>query len=267
MNRSEHRPDPESPSARKPHVLVVDDDPETVALVRIILEKRGYSVGTASNGEEGFLLAATRIPDLIISDVKMPKLDGWTFVKRLRSRPDLAFVPVIFFTQLASIQDCTKGFRLGADDYLPKGALLQELAVRVDSALERRRRMEESIRRQPADALSSTSTDMRGTFDQFGVAAVLTLLGLENRSGVLRLASATTDGTVRMYLMGGRVMAARLRESGRTVENEEAVYEALTWTEGSFEVTLQNVDVEDQIGITTTALLMEAARRQDESRR
>src|SRR2546421_573314 len=100
-------------------ILIVDDDPWILRMVSTLLQKRGFAISTASDGEEGLERAAEVHPDLIISDVMMPRLDGWAMVRKLRAHPQLAFIPVIFLTALGSEEDRIRGFRLGADDYLP----------------------------------------------------------------------------------------------------------------------------------------------------
>src|SRR4051812_5717136 len=108
-------------------ILIVDDDPWILRMVSTLLEKKGYQILTASDGEEGLLRADQVKPDLIITDVMMPRMDGWTMVKHLRARPDLSMIPVIFLTALGGEEDRIKGFRLGADDYLPKPFRFEEL--------------------------------------------------------------------------------------------------------------------------------------------
>src|SRR5215213_6955783 len=100
-----------------PRILVIDDDAWILRMVTSVLEKRGYVVDTASDGEEGLNKAIASPPDLVICDVMMPRKDGWTVVKALRSRSEFAFVPVIFLSALGSDEDRIRGFRLGADDY------------------------------------------------------------------------------------------------------------------------------------------------------
>src|SRR5687768_10149664 len=116
-------------------ILVVDDDAWILRMVTTVLEKRGYDIQVAKDGEEGLERAQRDRPDLIITDVMMPKLDGWALVKKLRSTPELAFVPVIFLTALGSEEDRIRGFRLGADDYLAKPFRFEELDLRVAKAL------------------------------------------------------------------------------------------------------------------------------------
>src|SRR6185295_13847897 len=103
-----------------PRVLVVDDDAWILRMISTVLAKRGYEIVTAGNGQDALTAAVKQPPDLIITDVMMPKLDGWSLVKQLRTRPEFAFVPVIFLTALGTDEDRIKGFRLGADDFMPK---------------------------------------------------------------------------------------------------------------------------------------------------
>src|SRR5262245_1192820 len=79
-----------------PRILVVDDDAWILRMVTTVLEKRGYEVVVARDGEDGLKKAEADLPDLVITDVMMPRLDGWTLVRKLRSKPEFAFVPVIF---------------------------------------------------------------------------------------------------------------------------------------------------------------------------
>src|SRR5262245_38943485 len=101
-------------SAMAPHVLVADDDAWILRMVSTVLEKRGYSVETALDGEDALQRALAHTPDLLITDVMMPRMDGWALVRRLRSHEGLALLPVIFLTALSSEDDRIRGFRLGA---------------------------------------------------------------------------------------------------------------------------------------------------------
>ena len=120
-----------------PHVLVADDDAWILRMVVTVLEKRGYSVETAVDGEDAMARAQVRPPDLLITDVMMPRMDGWTLVKALRTRPDTAFLPVIFLTALSSDDDRIRGFRLGADDYMAKPFRVEEVLARLRALLRR----------------------------------------------------------------------------------------------------------------------------------
>src|SRR3954452_17792346 len=116
-------------------ILVVDDDRHVHALVHGICDIRGYEVVSAMDGAEGLKAAESRRPDLILADVVMPRVDGWTLVRRLRTRSDFALVPILFVTSLSSSEDRLYGFRLGADAFLTKPFRLEELSARIDIAL------------------------------------------------------------------------------------------------------------------------------------
>jgi DNA-binding response OmpR family regulator len=253
-------------------ILVVDDDAWILRMVTTVLEKRGYQIFTARDGEEGLEQAQQVIPDLIVTDVMMPKLDGWALVKQLRATPQLAFTPVIFLTALGSDEDRIRGFRLGADDYLAKPFRFEELDLRVAKALRHRHpeaHTRAEVRAQaPADEKKPKSTPgISGSLDQLGLSSLLIVLEMERKSGVLVLSHRGEDGQPevgRVFLRAGRVARARL-DGKPTPKNHQAVYAMLTWSLGTFEFSALEVDMQDEIKTSTTALLMEGARRIDEA--
>jgi CheY-like chemotaxis protein len=247
-----------------PCILVVDDDQWIVRMVTTVLEKRGYEIRTAADGEEGFRIAVQQPPDLIVTDVMMPRMDGWTLVKALRSKPEFALVPVVFLTALSSDEDRIKGFRLGADDYLPKPFRFEELDLRVANALRRKLAMESSTRQKARGAVRE-GPGFNGTLDQIGLSSVLTILEMERKSGVLVLARPGGGETGRVFLRDGRVVRARI-DGKPTPKNEQAVYYLLTWIEGKFEFSSLEVDMEDEVKSSTQHLLIEGARLLDELR-
>jgi len=121
-----------------PLVLVADDDPDILALVGFRLERAGYEVLPARDGEEALSLALERQPDLAIIDVMMPKLDGYEVTQRLRSNQATSGMPVILLTARVQEADITRGFEAGADDYIKKPFSPQELRARVQAILGRR---------------------------------------------------------------------------------------------------------------------------------
>ena len=271
-------------------VLVADDDPWILRMVASVLSGRGYQVDSAHDGEEAFEKALASPPDLLITDVMMPKMDGWTLVRALRSRAELAFMPVIFLTALSSDDDRIRGFRLGADDYMAKPFRFEELDLRVERTLGRARMVERVAREQIGAAERPPPTQgagegsgphvgLLGRLEQVGVSALLTLLEMERKTGelvVVRDAGLGGDAdrepgpTARVYLRRGRVICARLEGAtgpGADRRNEDCVYFLLQWSAGSFEFRAGKVDVPDEIAASTTHLLMEGARRVDESGR
>jgi DNA-binding response OmpR family regulator len=121
-----------------PLVLIADDDPDILTLVGFRLERAGYEVLPARDGEEALVLALERQPDLAILDVMMPKLDGYEVTQRLRNDPSTSGMPVILLTARVQEADITRGFEAGADDYIKKPFSPQELRARVQAILGRR---------------------------------------------------------------------------------------------------------------------------------
>src|SRR4029078_874001 len=122
---------------RKPHykILVVDDHEDNIELLRARLEARGYEVHGARAGSAALKAVEKIIPDLILLDVMMPKMDGMEVVKRLKANKELPFIPVILQTALDSTANTVEGLGAGADDYITKPINFAELEARVNSLL------------------------------------------------------------------------------------------------------------------------------------
>lgn len=118
-------------------ILVIDDDQAIVELIKVNLDLLGHQVSTANDGMKGLALAQQNRPDLIVLDVMMPDLDGFTVCQRLRQNATTAGIPVLMLTALGMTKDKVKGFDSGADDYLTKPFEIPELQVRVRALLRR----------------------------------------------------------------------------------------------------------------------------------
>lgn len=122
-----------------PKILVVDDEPDAVELIRFNLKSNGYQVVTASDGSEALKMARTFSPDLIILDLMLPEVDGLEVCKILRLNPATSIVPIIMVTAKAAEIDRVLGLELGADDYVTKPFSPRELVLRVKNLLTRRK--------------------------------------------------------------------------------------------------------------------------------
>jgi DNA-binding NarL/FixJ family response regulator len=122
-------------------LLVVDDDPNLVLLVKDYLEFRGYEVVAASNGLEALEVMRRLTPDLVICDVMMPEMDGYTFVQTLRSDRATDWIPVIFLSARGQTADRVRGLNTGADAYLVKPFEPEELVAQVEATLKRTERL------------------------------------------------------------------------------------------------------------------------------
>ena len=120
-----------------PLVLVADDEEDIRALVAFRLQRAGYDVITAADGEEALTLATTRLPDLVVLDMMMPKATGLEVTRSLRGHDTTRDIPVILLTARAQEADVARGIEAGADDYVKKPFSPQDLQMRVQTLLER----------------------------------------------------------------------------------------------------------------------------------
>ncbi|OCR02714.1 DNA-binding response regulator [Oscillatoriales cyanobacterium USR001] len=118
-------------------VLIADDDFGIRLSIGDYLEINGYSVITAENGKQALALVEEYQPHLIVSDINMPEMDGYEFVRRVRLRPAFRLLPVIFLTERISTEERIRGYQLGCDNYLSKPFELAELGAVIRSLLER----------------------------------------------------------------------------------------------------------------------------------
>ena len=119
-----------------PTVLLVEDEVWLGQIVKDSLEVRGFQVWHAMDGAQGLTLFQTHAPDMVVLDVMMPQLDGFTLTERIRSQN--ATVPIIFLTARSQTVDVVKGFELGGNDYLKKPFSMDELIVRIKALLNRK---------------------------------------------------------------------------------------------------------------------------------
>jgi DNA-binding NarL/FixJ family response regulator len=119
-------------------LLLVDDEPGLREAVKEYLQESGFGVRVASNAREGWELIQQNTPDLVISDVMMPQVDGYQFLKQLRDDPRFASLPVIFLTAKGMTSDRIQGYQAGVDAYLPKPFDPDELIAIINNLLEKR---------------------------------------------------------------------------------------------------------------------------------
>lgn len=250
------------------HILVADADGSTPQIVADALAARDCEVVSAADGEEALKLASSSTPDLMIVDPTLPKMDGLTLLRTLRSRPEFALVPAIFLADRRSVEEHILGFKIGADDFMPKPIFGEELDLRVALALKVRDRTESAIRpRAPAGSdWSVVMSGFRGALEQVGLPSLMGLLETEQKTGMLVILLEDQKDKARIYFREGRVMRAHLDKRAMP-RNEELIYELLSRTRGRFDFRPSAVPGEDEIRSHTARLLLEGARRLDETQR
>jgi DNA-binding NarL/FixJ family response regulator len=179
-------------------LLVVDDEPNLLRAVAACLKAGGYEVSTARSGREALLQLAEAVPDLVVSDIRMPGMDGYQLAHQLRGSPRTALVPIVFLTAKDETTDRIEGFRAGVDAYLTKPFEPEELIAVVDGILNRVERTHSQIAR----LVGSTMVDPEPTFQDE-----------ELTEAEDRVALAVSRG------LSNKELAAELEISVRTVEN------------------------------------------------
>ncbi len=179
-------------------LLVVDDEPNLLQAVAICLRAEGYEVATARNGAEALLKVAETLPDLMISDIRMPGMDGYTLVRQLRAAHRTVILPVVFLTAKDETADRIAGFRSGVDAYLTKPFEPDELIAVVSNILNRVQRTHTEIARLAVGASATEPEPFQD--EQLTVAEA-------------RIADAVARG------LSNKEIAAELKISVRTVEN------------------------------------------------
>src|SRR5436190_297915 len=145
--RMGHQYDPVN-SETPARVLIVDDHEDNVELLRARLESWGYETVTARDGAEALHTIETTLPDLVLLDIMMPKIDGIEVARRVKHNPDLPFIPIIMQTALDSTENKVEGLEAGADDYITKPIDFPELKARLRSMLRIKRLQEEIEERE-----------------------------------------------------------------------------------------------------------------------
>src|SRR5512142_622371 len=118
-------------------VLIIDDDVDTLRLVGLMLQRQGYEIVAATNGEQGLEKAFEARPDVILLDVMMTDMDGYEVARRLRKNPVSSTTPILLFTAKTQLDDKVAGFEAGADDYLTKPTHPAELQAHIHALLAR----------------------------------------------------------------------------------------------------------------------------------
>jgi uncharacterized protein (TIGR02266 family) len=243
------------PAKRALSILLVDDDRLSLQAAADCFRERGDRVLTATNGLDALAACLKEPPDVILSDVQMPKMDGWQLVRMVRARPTLSSIPLIFLTTLSGEPERLRAYRLGVDDFLAKPCQPALLRTRVDRIMTR-------LGQRSRSALRDKT--LRGDLEQVSLPSVLGFLELERKTGVLLLVGA---GTARVFLTEGRPLRVE-REAGALQTSPRALMnDLLSWRSGQFEFAAQEVGGPDELQCTLMTLLLDHARLSDESSR
>jgi len=238
----------------KKKVLLVDADLRSLRVLEVSLRKAGYNVTCAQDGQAALEIVEHQSPDLVIADTKLPQLDGYALVRRLRDSREHASLPVIFLASQRSVEDKIRGLELGVEDYLTKPIFVRELLARVNVVLARR--TQESLSDQRLSA--SMKTRFAGSIQDMTVVDLLQTFEVSRKSGTITLKSGSRLGHV--WFKEGRLVDAEVGP----LRGEEAVYRLLVWSEADFEVDFGGGERDEVVETATSVLVMEGMRRADD---
>ena len=238
-------------------VLVVDDEPLIGQMLTDRLQELYVDVLRANNGVEALEMAWEHVPDLILLDVMMPKLDGFEVAKILKENPRTASIPIIFLTALSQVKDKVRGLQLGAEDYVTKPFHFDELLIRVKKVL----RKSEAEKSEKA---GETGAGVKGKLRDMSLVNLIQFLELEKKTGILSIVAERRTG--HLYFQDGKIVNA----VQGALRGEGAVYRLLGWTDGDFEMESLGTTPPSgpaQITMRNQTLVMEGLRRLDEMAR
>jgi CheY-like chemotaxis protein len=238
----------------KRNILLVDADARSLRVLEVTLRQAGYMVTVSRDGEDAVAKLLECAPDLLITETRLPKRDGYSLIRWMKARAETAGVPALMLTQQGSVEDKIRGLELGVEDYVTKPVFVRELLARVQMVFARKTQAAlAQARSSPAERAC-----FKGSIEDMGLVDLLQVFESGRKTGVLQLHQGAMHA--RVFFRAGKVVDAEL---GR-LKGEEAIYRALVWRDADFEVEFGEVLVDDLIGTTTQAILMEGLRRADE---
>jgi CheY-like chemotaxis protein len=229
-------------------ILVVDDSSTVRKLLKGELTKRGYLVLSAEDGEEGLATAIDTAPNLIISDINMPGMDGWEFCWHVRKHEDLRSIPFVFLSDRDEISDRVRGLEIGAEDYITKPFQVDDLIGRMEVVMSR------TVK--PAEGPNLESS-LAGQLNTFNLPDLLQNINMLGKSGVLEI---KRDEVAKVYIQKGEVINA---DAG-AVSGKKAFFRILTWKEGTFTFRECVPNAPSVFQENTIKLILNALKQEDE---
>jgi CheY-like chemotaxis protein len=237
-----------------PTILVADGDPKNLQILRESLEASGFEVIVASDGLQAWQKISSDVPDLILSEVNLPKLDGFQLLEKLKADPVTSTIPLMFLTNRRELQDRVRSLRGGVKDYMIKPLHVKEVIARVRMILRRMERIRE-------EEVESTRK-LAGRLEEFSVIDLIENFGMERKTGILTLYNANNKSG-EIYFRDGAVINASLAN----LKAEKAVYQMLPWKRGHFTMTFKELNVPDEIAVSNLGLLLQGFKRMEERER
>lgn len=238
--------------AAREHILIADEEADLTTLLELKFANAGYRVTIARNGEEAFSKAESAPPDLLIADVDLPKLNGFSLVEKFKKTDKLADIPFIFLSRRDDSKLITKAFDLGAEDIVQKPVRVEVLFAKIQKMMER------IARSKKAAAPAGTTAGVSGSLSEMSLPDIVQILGAGRRTCLLTIHHDSEKADI--YLEEGRIVNTVYKD----MKGEEAFYSIIGWEEGTFTITPDVQITERLINKSNDSLMLEGFRRLDE---
>ena len=234
-------------------LLLVDDNPMVLGMLRDALSPLA-KVTTANDGADALLKAVDETPDLVVSDYRMPGMDGRQLVEKLKSRSSTSGIAVVLLATKADISEKLSIHDHAADEFVEKPFFLKDATQRI-------KRVIDKIAIEKMSSSSSSDGVVRGSLAQMNVIDLVQSLEMGRKSCLLTL---TNDGDkCDLYFTDGQVQHAAYG----SLSGDEAVFKVLRWTGGNFQINFDGKTKQQSTTLNTQGLLMEGLRLLDEAKR
>ena len=242
-------------------VLVVDDSQLIRQVLADALTAKGFEVDTAENGSDALRKIGRQRPDLVVTDILMPVMDGWALCEAIRRAEPTHELPFIFLTTERDVPKRIKGLEMGADDYICKPFSKEEVVARVESVMRRVARTVGRGKRKggKASQVRPGPIHLAGHSEQLAIPDVIQLLSLNKRSGTLHIRGRSVG---RIYFREGKILNAETR----SLKGRKALFRIVTWPEALFEFEPGEParPAEPALEGSTSSVLMESFKQFDE---
>jgi len=229
-------------------ILIAEKELNDVRDLRKALITAGYEVRMVDNGADAVAQAESFKPDLVVTEVSLPKIDAPHLLQELRSRPATQFLPIIMMGSLKTMEERVNTMKLPIDDYWQKPLDIEEVLARIDSLI-----------REVETAAASSNRNVRGfngTLAEMNLVDLLQTLEVGKKTGILKLSKDGNEGAV--FISEGQVIDATLGG----LEARQALLRMFTWTEGDFQVEMRNHDRPRMLTVSNRDLISEGMTRQ-----
>ncbi len=235
-------------------ILLVDDNPMVLGMLQQALSALG-EVAIASDAADALLKAVDDLPDVLISDYRMPGMDGRQLLEKLKSRPATSGIAVILMASKADISE-RLSMQDPIEDYLEKPFFLKDATHKIKRVVDR-------IALEKLSKAASTDGVLRGSLSQMNVIDLEQSLGMGRKSCLLTMTKGNNDEKCEIYFNQGQAKHAAYG----AITGDEAVFKVLRWTEGNFQIDFKGKSAQETTTLNTQGLLMEGLRLLDEAQR